>query len=233
MKPDHEWERRPQTEDEAEAEMARSELLARRINARLDREGGDDVEGLYEQILEEEIERMRRERGDPDPTPEEEAERDAWIAEMNRVAEEALLHPDPEIEEELAIEHPLAVRAHEFSIGVRRQIRASRLRPRGASEEHPLHELEFSLMLAGVKLAGALNGYRWPPDLDFCASTIVRLKRARGYFEDAGLAIDSCREMAGSRRLGLDEVEADVTALRKETEALIEELRERLKRGFD
>jgi hypothetical protein len=230
MNPDREWDDRPQTEDEAEAAMARSELLARRINARLEREGG---EGAYERILEEEIERMRRERGEPEPTPEQEAERDEWIAEMNRMAEESLLHPDPELEAELAIEHPLAVRAHEFGIGVRRQIRASRLRPRGASEEHPLHELEFSLMIAGVKLAGALNGRHWPPGVEFCASTIVRLKRARGYFEDAELAIESCREMAGSRRLGLDEVAADVAAMKQETGALIEELRERLKRGFD
>lgn len=228
-----EQDHRPQTEEEAEIEMARSELLARRINDRLDREGGDAIEGLYERILEEEIERMRRERGEPEPTPEQIAEREAWIEEMNRAADEALRQPDPELEAELAIEHPLAVRAHEFSIGVRRQIRASRLRPRGATEEHPLHELEFSLLIAGVKLAGALNGQHWPPQVHFCAATIVRLKRARGYFEDAELAIESCREMAGSARLGLGEIAADVAAMKRETEALIEELREKLKRGFD
>ncbi len=60
-------EEQPCSEEEAEQLQARSDLLADRIAARLAREG-DAAD--YERILEEEMERLRRELGEPDPTPE-------------------------------------------------------------------------------------------------------------------------------------------------------------------
>ncbi|MEY2880446.1 MAG: hypothetical protein RLZZ15_2826, partial [Verrucomicrobiota bacterium] len=68
-----EWnEPPPQTEAEAEKMQADSDRLSDRIQARLDREGPD---ADYEKILEEELERRSRERGDKPPTPEQAAER--------------------------------------------------------------------------------------------------------------------------------------------------------------
>jgi hypothetical protein len=98
-----EWERRPQTEEEAEAMQARSDRLVDRIEARLRREG---EEANYEQILEEEIERLHREEGRPEPTPEQLERNAEWIDEMNRAAEEALSNPDPEAEKGAGIRAP-------------------------------------------------------------------------------------------------------------------------------
>ena len=64
------------------------ELLLDRVSARIEREGHE--EGKFEQILDEERARLRRERGEPEepePPPEQEAERAAWIEEMNAIAE--------------------------------------------------------------------------------------------------------------------------------------------------
>ncbi|MBI2813818.1 MAG: hypothetical protein HYX71_06005 [Opitutae bacterium] len=169
-----EWDERPQTEAEAEQMQERSDRLTDRIQARLVREGkGAD----YEKILHEEIERMREEHGEPEPTPEQLARNAEWIEEMNRAGEEAL--NDPELQKELDQKHPLAERAFELSLRLCRAVRAGRWVPAGASPEHPVAELEGAVMGAGAKLAGALNGCEWPPLLDASAGVIVRLKRAR------------------------------------------------------
>jgi hypothetical protein len=79
-------EDRPQTEEEAERMLEESDRLVDRIEARMEREGPD---ADYEKILDEELERRRRERGEPPLTPEEEARSAEWIEELNRAAEEA------------------------------------------------------------------------------------------------------------------------------------------------
>jgi hypothetical protein len=88
-----------------------------------------------------------------------------------------------------------------------------------------------SIMSAGVKLAGALDGEDWPPSLDFCAGIIVRLKKAAGYLEDAKLAAESCREESLVDRAWLSEVAGEVEALVVGTAAIIAELRGRLENG--
>src|SRR6185436_7093249 len=142
----------------------------------------------YDQILEEELERRREERGEKPLTPEEQAKRAEWIDEMNRAADEALANPDPEIEKELEQKHPLAQRAFEFSLYVRREPEERGWIPADANDEHPVADLVSSVMSASAKLAGGLNGYTWPPQLNVCANTIVRLKRARSYFDHALLS---------------------------------------------
>jgi hypothetical protein len=76
---DEDDEPRSAAEAEADAENARMNQLLDRVQARMEREGED---ADFERILDEERERLRRERGEPEPeplTPEEEAERAAWI----------------------------------------------------------------------------------------------------------------------------------------------------------
>ena len=64
---------------------------------------------LISAIYEEEREKLRKERGEPEPeplTPEQEEERNAWIDEMNRVAEEALREME---------EHPELIPEHAYN----------------------------------------------------------------------------------------------------------------------
>jgi hypothetical protein len=229
---DPDWETtRPQTEEEAERAQADSDKLADRIQARLDREGPG---ANYEKILEEELERQARERGDDAPlTPEEEAKRAEWIDEMNRASEEALANPDPEREAELNRVHPLAERAQQLTLRLMDETEEHGWIPEDASREHPVAVLVASVMSAGAKFAGALNGEDWPPPVDFCAQNIVRLKRARSYLDDALLAADSCTEQNLTEPGWLEQTRRELQALGEECDALIAELRGRLERGFD
>ena len=224
-----EWEDRPQTEEEAEAQQARSDRLADRIEARLRHEGAEN----YDKILEEEIDRLHREEGRPEPTPEQEARRAEWIDEANRAAEEALANPDPEVERELEYEHPLVTRVSDFALQWRRTAEAEGWCPEEANPEHPISELLDASMIAGPKLAGALNGHSWPPEIDFCAHTIVRLKRARGYLEDALRASESCHEEKLIKPEHLGPIVAELVDFIRETDDLIAELRAKLERGMD
>lgn len=224
----------PQTEAEAEKMQAESDRLADRIAARLEREGdGAD----YEKILSEEIERARKERGEPDLTPEQEAERARWVDEMNAAAEEALAGMKTEEWKEagdgyLDDKHPLSARAFELSLRVTKEIEKRGWVAIDASSEHPVVMLMNSIMSAGAKLAGALDGEDWPPSLDFCAGIIVRLKKAAGYLEDAILAAESCREEALVDRAWLSEVAGEMGVLVAGVDEIIAELRGRLENGL-
>ena len=223
---------RVMSEEEAEAMQARSDLLADRIQARMEREG---PEADYERILDEELERLRNERGEPEPTAEDLARNAEWIEEANRASEEAL--QDPENKEDMEAEwedsHPLVERVSEFALRMRRTAEAEGWRPEGASSEHPVAELLDATLIAGPKLAGALNGREWPPPVEFCALDLVRLKRARGYLEDALRAADSCQEDGLIPPAHLEPISNELTNLAREVDDLIAELRAKLERGMD
>ena len=225
-----EWNERPQTEEEAEQMQARSDRLSDRIQARLEREGKD---ADYEKILEEEIERLHREEGRPELTPGPLERNEEWIEEMNRAAEEALANPDPEVEKELAFKHPLVERATALSIQMHGTAKEEDWLSENDSQEHPVAELLSATMIAGPKLAGALNGKYWPPGVESCAHSIVRLKRARGYLDDALRAADSCREEKLIPSTRLDPWVNELDGLVAETDTLIAELRAKLERGTD
>lgn len=227
---DTEWNEKPQTEEEAERMQERSDRLADRVQARLAREGG---EADYEKILHEEIERMREEQGEPEPTPEQLARNAEWIEEANRAAEEALQNPDPELEAERRISHPLVERATEFSLQLRGTAKQEGWLPKNATQEHPVAELLDATMIAGAKLAGALNGRAWPPPVDFCAGIIVRLKRARVYIDDALRATESCQEEKLISPQHLGPIVVDLIDLAHDADEIIAELRARLERGTD
>jgi hypothetical protein len=223
-----EWDEKPQTEEEAEQMQARSDRLADRIQARLAREGeGAD----YERILHEEIERMRRERGEPDPTSEQLARNAEWIEEMNRAGEEAV--NDPQLREEIERRHPLAEQAQELTLRLMREPKERGWLPESAGEEHPVVELVAGVMKAGAKLAGALNGRDWPPDVERCAGVIVRLKRTRGYLDDAMRAAESCQEQKLTETAWLAAVLVEIVDLANETDLITADLRARLERRID
>jgi hypothetical protein len=225
-----EWDEKPQTEEEAEAQQARSDKLADRIEARLRKEGeGAD----YEKILEEEIDRLDREEGRPEPTPEQLERSAEWIDEINRAGEEALANPDPELEAEQAIEHPVAQRAQDLADLVRQLAKDEKWVPEDAQREHPAAELVSATMIAGVKIAATLNGQHWPPEIEFCAHAIVRLKRGLGYLEDALNAAESCREEKIIPPAHLGPIVVELIDLVDDTADLITELREKLARGTD
>ena len=225
-----ETEERPMTEAEADAMQARSDLLNDRIAARLEREG-DDAD--FERIMDEEITRLRRERGEPEPT-EEQLQRNAeWLDELNAAAEEALANPDEELAAELREEHPLVSRAVELALRLRRQAEEENWVPADAGPEHPVQELLDATLCVGPKLAGALNGREWPPELEFCAHTIVRLKKAREYLDDAVRAMESCQEERLLTPPQLGPMLVDVGNLASEVDELIAELRARLERGME
>jgi len=231
---------RPFTEEEAEKMQADSDKLTDRVMARMEKEGET---ADFEQILEEELERARKERGEPDPTPEQLAERAQRMEDMNAAAEEVLKDEEAEkwkhdadsgsagFSEE---RHPLAKRAFELTLRVHREVDARGWVHEDAQSEHPVAELSFSIAKAAAKLAGALDGDDdWPPPLMFCAGTIVRLKRAAGYLEDAKLAAESCREESLVDPEWLAGVLRETEEIAEETNTLIAELRARLKKGIE
>lgn len=222
-------ESKPMTEAEAEAMQARSDLLADRVQARLNRAG---PEADYAKILEEEIERLNREDPPPEPTPEQLARNETWLEEFNRGAKEALENPDPD-EEERPREHPVAARVRALLDDWGNCAEDEGWVPDGAVAEHPVQALLDAMMKAHVKLAAWLNSRDWPPELDFCAITIVRLKKVREYLDDALRALESCQEeqLLPPARMGPMVVE--LSDLASEVDELIAELRAKLERGME
>lgn len=217
------WDETPPTEEEAEQLQARNDLLIDRIQARLAREGPD---ADYTQILHEEIDRLRRELGEPEPEEDFSQERAAWIKAANEAAEEAFNDPDVLAESEL--EHPLVAQAYEFAQQLMATSDELGWVPKNAGEEHPVADMIAAAMKASAKLGGALNGYEWPPDRMFCASTIVSLKRARVYLDDALRATESCQEQKLIEPVHLGPILVELIDLAHEADELIEELREQL-----
>jgi hypothetical protein len=221
---------RPQTEEEADRMLADSDKLGDRIAARIDREG-DTAD--FERILEEELERRRAERHERPPTPKQEEERARWVDEMNRPAEEALNNPDPEIEEIIQREHPLAVRAHDLASRLMMEPEQRGWIDDDTQREHPVLDLVNSGTSAAVKLAGALNGREWPPGVEECGLAISWLKRARGYLTDALAAGDACAEEEIVDADWIKATRAELLAIAAEVDAIIGELRAKLQQGFD
>ncbi|ACB74281.1 hypothetical protein [Opitutus terrae] len=221
---------RPLSEAEAEQMHEESERLVDRIQARLEREGD---EADFAQIIREELERRRRERGEAPPTAEDEAQRAEWLDEMNRASEaleyDADSAPGPRPEHR----HPVAEQAYALTVRLMQEPDARGWIPAEAGEEYPLVDLAVATSKASAKLAGALNGEDWPPPVDFCATHLVRLKRARGYFDDALLAAECCLQQQLGDPAWIQQVQRELTSLAHACDALIGELRALLERGFD
>lgn len=194
----------PQSPEEAQAdaEDARMQRLHDRVMARLER--GEFEIDEFDRIFEEERTRLMRERGEKDPlfTPEELAERQQWIDEMNAIADEALVDLDAEMwqgpERDDEMRHPLVLECSDLAVALHHEVHNAGWLPEDAHQEHPLWEILTGTSCASAKLAGALNmSYRndeWPPDRLIAGSVIVRLKKARNYLRDALRGLDSADE---------------------------------------
>ena len=88
-------------------------------------------------------------------------------------------------------------------------------------------------MKASAKLAGALKGERWRPEVEFCAGVVVRLKRARSYLGDALAAAEFCAKDGPGETAWVAEVQRELNGLADECDVMVEELRAKLERGMD
>lgn len=221
----------PQSSAEATAdrEAAQMDRLLDRVLARLEREPGAD----FEAILDEELERRRRERDEPEPTSEETAERRSWAEELNASDSEAIADTESESwKGEERARHPLVTHGADLSVRLHREIRA--WLPPGASGEHPLTEIVVGVQIAAGKLAGALSRPdEWPPEAIFAGDVLVRLKKAREHLRDALSALDS----ADHEQLATPEwrafVRNEIRTLLSKVESLIVEVRRILSDGQD
>jgi len=235
---DHFDDDAPQSRAEAEAdeEDARMNLLLDRVGARLDREGHED--GNFERILKEERERLRRERGEPsepEPTPEQIAEREAWLEEMNAAAEETMAEAEAEKwkgEDPFSRKrHPLVERCTELGIKLHREVDDAGWLPEDPQYEHPLIEIVNGAMFAGPKLAGALGmgpDDEWPPDELIAGNVLVRLKKARNYLRDALSGLDSADEESLATPEWRSATRRETAEILGEVQSLIREVRELL-----
>lgn len=245
---DHAADAIPATEDddeaqsaaeaEADAEDARQSLLLDRIERRIELEGRDGDN--FEQILEEELARLRRERGEPEPeatTPEDEEEQRAWINEMNAIAVEAEAEfqrtGGPE-----HFEHPLVKRCRDLALEISRGTDRSEADGSPLHREHPLCEIRDGVMMASGKLAGALNRFAdedadWPPYPLFAGHALVRLKKARRHLRDTLLGLDAADEQDLLSLNWRTVTRAEVLLLLAGVEKLITEVRAVLRDAND
>ena len=217
-------------EAEADREAARMSVLMDRIQARIEREGSEHID--FETIYEEEKERLRNKRGEPPPvplTPEEEAEREAWIAELAEAQQAALEHPDADHWKGKMELHPLVERCMDLALELRRTVEEAGWLSETDHPEHPLRELLDGVMIAGPKLAGALPDSsgkdEWPPDPLFAGNVLVRLKKARRHLEDALLGIESAEAEHLASPQFLARAKRETTGLLAEVRQLIAEVR--------
>lgn len=225
-------------EAKADAEQARMDLLLDRVNARILREMEAGDEPDLERVMDEERARLRRELGEPEPeplTPEEEARQAAWVDQMNAAADEALKELEADswnAEEAEDRTHPLVERCTELWSRLVRETEERGWLTDAEPEEHPLREVVNGVMIAGPKLAGALNRLQdedWPPEPLFAGDTLVRLKKARGHLRDALAGLTAAAEQGLASPAWLAVVRAEVVKLVAEVDALIDEVRAVLK----
>ncbi len=212
------------TEEQADRALHRSELLADRVSARLARVGADPD---LEQIIAEEIERLRLELGEPEPPPGEREAVRARLAELSREVDAAFDAADSATARE---RHPLAERAFDLCVMLNDEAYFNRWIPENAPEEHPVADLVRATERAAAKLDSALSG-GWPPPLLACAGVVAQLKRARIYLDDALRTTESCQAEKLIPNTFLGPILVELIDLAHDADLLIAELRDRLADG--
>ncbi len=224
----------PQSRIEAEADREDTKMgtLLDRIQSRIEREGSENVD--FDSIYEEERERLRIERGEPPPvplTPEEEAEREAWIEELAEAQQEASGQVDVDHwkSEQERRRHPLVERCTDLALDLRRTVEKEGWLTDADHPEHPLRDLLDGVMIAGPKLAGALldsaGEEEWPSDPLLAGNVLVRLKKARRHLENALLGIESAEAEQLASPQFLARAKRQTSALLAEVRELIAEVR--------
>ncbi|MCF7734295.1 MAG: hypothetical protein K9N23_21610 [Akkermansiaceae bacterium] len=231
-------EPRSAAEAAADVEDRKMQRLLDRITARIEREGHNPED--FDRIYRQERERLMRERGEQDPerTPEEEAQRQEWIREMNEIADLAMVDVEAEkwkgenqFEEP---HHPLVEQCCDLAVELYHNVQDAGWLAPEAQEEHPLRDIVDGVTCAGAKLAGALgmadDRDDWPPDPLIAGNVLVRLKKARGHLRDALHGMDSADEEGLAipqwryhTKLKIIDILAEVQDLIREVRELLED----------
>lgn len=216
----------PAAEAAWDRETERMDLLTERISRRLEKEGTASPADWH-RIYCEESARLRRERGEPEV---DDSTWKDWIDDLDAAAEAAAEQDDnseawkggDRFERQ---KHPLVLDCQELALSLRRSI----IIPKSRNREHPLAEIADRVLFASGKLAGALNAsfedHEWPPDPIFAPSVLVFLKKARGYLQDAMLALDSADEENLATPEWRLSTRAAVERILDQTQTLIKEAR--------
>ena len=118
-----------------------------------------------------------------------------------------------------------------FNLGIRlfHDIKNNAWVDENALQEHPLHEVEAGVQIAGAKLAGALMGTlrrgEWPPDPLFAGDTLVRLKKARGYLRDSLAGLDAADEQRLADPNWRAQTRIDINSVLAQVEQAIRDVR--------
>lgn len=132
-------------------------------------------------------------------TPDEQAEEDRRIEEMNRITEEALDEPPPEPDplregidwirtEDGDLRHPLQHRCFESAMKFWDQVDELNLL---GSEDKDIDDFIFEFQTTGAKLAGALNGLARGEGFSDDAFTVACLKRALNHLHKSQAGLES------------------------------------------
>jgi len=127
---------------------------------------------------------------------------------------------------------PLVEKARDLTVRVLSEVERNRWAP-AAPCMHPVIDLVSAITKAGGKIAGALSVAGWPPTIEECAESLAALKQAGTFLNSAVIAADFCGEANLIPQPWLHTLEAELKSLRADTDEVIDDLRERLMRGFD
>jgi len=187
---------RGQKDPEAEWDEHDYEKFMKESDARTDKYG--ELLDKYGHS-EEAHEQIAKEMGwTPELTPEEAAEEDRRIEEINRICEEALNEPEPEPDpsregidwirtKDGDLRHPLQHRCFEGALAYRRRIEKLGLEE---EDDEDLEDFLFEFQTTGVKLAGALNGIAEGRGYTDAAFTVAYLKRALDHLHQSQGALE-------------------------------------------
>jgi hypothetical protein len=148
---------------------------------------------------------IAREMGwDKELSPEAEAERHAWIEEMNQACDEALDDPEPELDparegldwmrtEDGDLKHPLQHRCKESAMRFWDETEAL-----GDTVSQDTHVVQFitEWLTTGAKLAGALDGVARGEAFHEAAFLVAYLKRALDHLHKAQAGLEAAAQKA-------------------------------------
>jgi len=127
---------------------------------------------------------------------------------------------------------PLAEKARALTIRVLTEVEKNRWVP-SAPCMHPVIDLVSSIAKAGGKIVAGVGISSRPTSLETCVEALAALKQACGFLNSALVAADFCHDANVVPQTWLRAVKADLDALREDTDAAVDDLVDRLNRGFD
>jgi hypothetical protein len=127
---------------------------------------------------------------------------------------------------------PLAEKARALTIRVLTEVEKNHWAP-SAPCMHPVIDLVSSIAKAGGKIATAIGFTARPNSIETSVEALAALKQACGFLNSAAIAADFCRDTNVVPQPWLRTVQTELDSLREDTDVAIEDLVDRLNRGFD